>query len=138
EDLPGIDGVDMAGQAQGLDFDAFAQLDYIPADFLTFSYRFVVDGQTVAELPFSYGDDLDLSLVPGEPEKDGQFGVWPDFPTRNLRRSMVLEAVFTAPVTTLSSGESIPSLLAQGTFSPDAALAVTPMALPEDVPSGYT
>ena len=137
EDLPGIDGVDVAGQAQGLDFDAFAQLDYIPADFLTFSYRFVVDGQTVAELPFSYGDDLDLSLVPGEPEKDGQFGVWPDFPTRNLRRSMVLEAVFTAPVTTLSSGESIPSLLAQGTFSPDAALAVTPMALPEDVPSGY-
>ena len=137
ENLPGIDGVDVAGQAQGLDFDAFAQLDYIPADFLTFSYRFVVDGQTVAELPFSYGDDLDLSLVPGEPEKDGQFGVWPDFPTRNLRRSMVLEAVFTAPVTTLSSGESIPSLLAQGTFSPDAALAVTPMALPEDVPSGY-
>lgn len=137
EDLPGIDGVDVAGQAQGLDFDAFAQLDYIPADFLTFSYRFVVDGQAVAELPFSYGDDLDLSLVPGEPEKDGQFGVWPDFPTRNLRRSMVLEAVFTAPVTTLSSGESIPSLLAQGTFSPDAALAVTPMALPEDVPSGY-
>lgn len=137
EDLPGVDGVDLSGAAQGLDFDAFAQLDHVPADFLTFSYTFVSDGRTVAELPFSYGDDLDLSLVPGEPEKDGQFGVWPDFPTRNLRRSMVLEAVFTAPITTLSSGESIPSLLAQGTFSPDAALAVTPMALPEDVPSGY-
>lgn len=137
EDLPGVDGVDLSGAAQGLDFDAFAQLDHVPADFLTFSYTFVSDGRTVAELPFSYGDDLDLSLVPGEPERDGQFGVWPDFPTQDLRRSMVLEAVFTDPVTTLSSGEAIPSLLAQGTFSPDAALAVTPTALPEEAPAGY-
>lgn len=137
EDLPGLDGVDVAGEAQGLDFDAFAQLDYIPADFLTFSYRFVVDGQTVAELPFSYGDDLDLSLVPQAPEKDGQFGVWPDYPTQDLRRSMVLEASFSAPVTTLASGESIPVLLAQGTFSPDAALTVETIDLPDNVPSGY-
>lgn len=137
EDLPGLDGVDVAGEAQGLDFDAFSQLDYIPADFLTFSYRFVVDGQTVAELPFSYGDDLDLSLVPQAPEKDGQFGVWPDYPTQDLRRSMVLEASFSAPVTTLASGESIPVLLVQGTFSPDAALTVETVDLPGDVPSGY-
>ena len=137
EDLPGLDGVDVAGEAQGLDFDAFAQLDYIPADFLTFSYRFVVDGQTVAELPFSYGDDLDLSLVPQAPEKDGQFGVWPDYPTQDLQRSMVLEASFSAPVTTLASGESIPVLLAQGTFSPDAALTVETIDLPDNVPSGY-
>ncbi len=137
EDLPGVDGVDVSSEAQGLDFDAFSQLDYIPADFLTFSYRFVVDGQTVAELPFSYGDDLDLSLVPQAPEKDGQFGVWPDYPTQDLRRSMVLEASFSAPVTTLASGESIPVLLAQGTFSPDAALNVETIDLPDNVPSGY-
>ena len=138
EDLPGLDGVDVAGEAQGLDFDAFSQLDYIPADFLTFSYRFVVDGQTVAELPFSYGDDLDLSLVPQAPEKDGQFGVWPDYPTQDLHRSMVLEASFSAPVTTLASGESIPVLLVQGTFSPDATLTVETMDLPDNGPSGYT
>lgn len=137
EDLPGVDGVDVAGEAQGLDFDTFSQLDYIPADFLTFSYRFVVDGKTVAELPFSYGDDLDLSLVPQAPEKDGQFGVWPDYPTQDLRRSMVLEASFSAPVTTLASGESIPVLLVQGTFSPDAALTVEALDLPDNAPSGY-
>ncbi len=137
EDLPGLDGVDVAGAAQGLDFDAFAQLSGVPADFLTFSYTFVVDGRTVAELPFSYGDDLDSDLIPETPEKDGQFGVWPDFPTQDLRRSMVLEAVFTAPVTTLSSGEDLPVLLAQGTFVPGAILDVETLPLPDEVPAGY-
>lgn len=69
EDLAGLDGVDYEGTAQGLDFAAFSQLSYIPADFLTLSYRFEVDGKTVAEIPFSYGEDLDLSQVPGPPAK---------------------------------------------------------------------
>ena len=51
---------------------------------------------------------------------------------------MVLEASFSAPVTTLASGESIPVLLVQGTFSPDAALTVETMDLPDNGPSGYT
>lgn len=74
EDLAGLDGVDYEGTAQGLDFAAFSQLSYIPADFLTFSYRFEVDGKTVAEIPFSYGEDLDLSQVPQAPQQNGP--VW--------------------------------------------------------------
>ncbi len=137
EDLLGLDGVDVAEAAQGLDFASFSQLSGIPADFLTFSYTFVVDGRTVAELPFEYGGDLDLSKVPAAPAKDGEFGVWPDFPTQDLRRSMVLEISFSSPVTTLSSGEPIPNLLAQGTFSPDAALTTQVLSLPDSPLSGY-
>lgn len=61
EDLAGLDGVDYAELAQGLDFDAFRQLDYLPEDFLTFSYRFTVNGSLLAEVPFDYGGDLDRS-----------------------------------------------------------------------------
>lgn len=122
EELAGLDGVDVTGQAEGLEFTSFSQLDYIPADFLTFSYRFTVDGQTVAEIPFSYGEDLDQSQVPQPPVKDGEYGVWPDFPVEGLTRSMVLEAQFTQPTTTLSSGEEFPVLLAEGAFEPEAAL----------------
>ena len=124
EELAGVDGVDYAGTAQGLDFSEFAQLDYIPADFLTFSYRFVVNGQTVAEIPFSYGADLDRSQVPEAPEQDGQYGQWPDFPTEDLRRSLVLEAQFTAPASTLADQAGVAQLLVEGSFSPDAALTV--------------
>lgn len=124
EDLAGLDGVDVTGMAEGLEFSAFAQLDHIPADFLTFSYRFTVDGQTVAEIPFSYGADLDQSLVPEAPARDGTYGIWPDYPVHGLIRSMVLEAQFTQPTATLSSGGTFPTLLAEGTFEPDALLSL--------------
>lgn len=137
EDLAGLDGVDYAETAQGLDFAAFSQLDHIPQDFLVFSYRFTVDGQTVAEVPFTYGGDLDEALIPAAPERDGQYGQWPYFPTHSLTRSLVLEAQFAAPTSTLSAGGEIPTLLAQGTFSPDARLTFSEAQLPQKAVSGY-
>ena len=137
EDLAGLDGVDYADTAQGLDFDAFAQLDYIPADFLTFSYRFEVNGQTVTEIPFAYGDDLDISQVPQAPQQDGEYGQWPQFPTENLRRSMVLSVQFTAPTSTLADQDGVAQLLVEGTFSPNASLTVQEAALPDQDVDGY-
>lgn len=138
EDLAGLDGVDYAQTAQGLDFDAFSQLDYIPADFLTFSYRFEVNGQTVAEIPFQYGDDLDTSLVPEAPKQGEEYGQWPQFPTQDLRRSMVLSVQFTTPTSTLADQNGVAQLLVEGTFSPDASLTVDQEELPDQKVEGYT
>lgn len=138
EDLAGLDGVDYAETAQGLDFDAFSQLDYLPEDFLTFSYRFEVNGQTVAEIPFAYGDDLDMSQVPQAPQQGGEYGQWPQFPTQDLRRSMVLSVQFTAPTSTLADQDGVAQLLVEGTFSPDAALTVHQEDLPQQGVDGYT
>ena len=138
EDLAGLDGVDYAQSAQGVDFAAFSQLSYIPADFLTFSYRFVVNGKTVAEIPFSYGEDLDLSQIPQAPQQNGQYGQWPSFPTQDLRRSMVLEAQFSAPASTLADQEGIAQILVEGTFAPDAVLTVQEETPPSQSIDGYT
>lgn len=138
EDLAGLDGVDYAQTAQGLDFDAFSQLDYIPADFLTFSYRFEVNGQTVAEIPFQYGDNLDTSLVPEAPKQGEEYGQWPQFPTQDLRRSMVLSVQFTTPTSTLADQDGVAQLLVEGTFSPDASLTVDQEELPDQKVEGYT
>lgn len=138
EDLAGLDGVDYAQTAQGLDFDAFSQLDYIPADFLTFSYRFEVNGQTVAEIPFQYGDDLDTSLMPEAPKQGEEYGQWPQFPTQDLRRSMVLSVQFTTPTSTLADQDGVAQLLVEGTFSPDASLTVDQEELPDQKVEGHT
>ena len=138
EDLAGLDGVDYEETAQGLDFDAFSQLEYIPADFLTFSYRFEVNGQTVAEIPFQYGDDLDTSLVPEAPKQGEEYGQWPQFPAQDLRRSMVLSVQFTTPTSTLADQDGVAQLLVEGTFSPDASLTVDQEELPDQKVEGYT
>ena len=130
EELAGLDGVDYAGEAEGLEFDAFAQLSGLPEDFLTFSYRFESEGALVAEVPFSYGGDLDLSLVPAPPKGEDSYGQWLDFPTRNLRRSRVIQAQFAQPTTTLADQEGVARLLAEGNFSPDAALTTSERELP--------
>src|SRR5699024_2650351 len=57
-------------------------------------------------------------------------------PVEGLTRSMVLEAQFTQPTATLSSGQEFPALLVQGTFEPQASLSVEPIdTLPQL--SGY-
>ena len=131
EELAGLDGVDYAGEAEGLEFDAFSQLSGLPEDFLTFSYRFEAEGELVAEVPFSYGGDLDVSLVPDPPKGEDSYGQWPDFPTQNLRRSLVIQAQFAQPTTTLADQEGVARLLAEGNFSPDASLTVTQSTLPD-------
>lgn len=138
EDLAGLDGVDYAEKAQGLDFDSFAKLDHIPADFLTFSYQFVVNGRVVKEIPFTYGSDLDKTEIPQTPELKGQYGCWPEFPTEDLTRSMILDAQFEEPTLTLSSGEKLAEVLVQGTFGPDAVLEVEALDLPTDPIEGGT
>ena len=130
EELAGLDGVDYQDIAHGLDFEAFSQLDFIPSDFLTFSYRFEVNGQMIAEIPFSYGAYLDVSQVPPAPQQDGQYGQWPSFPTQNLRRSMVLQAQFASPTSVLSDQGGVANLLVEGIFSPDASLNVQQGTLP--------
>lgn len=138
EDLAGLDGVDYAQSAQGMEFEAFSQLEYIPEDFLTFSYRFEVNGQTVAEIPFTYGGDLDMSQVPEAPQQDGQYGQWPRFPTQNLRRSLILQVQFTMPTSTLADEEGVAQLLVEGNFSPEAVLTVEQGELPKQGVKGYT
>ena len=136
EDLAGVDGVDYAGKAQGLPFEEFSQLERVPADFVQFSYKFVVNGSTVAELPFEYGGDLDADLIPAAPEAGGEYGQWPEFPTRRLRRSMVLEASFDAPPQTLSWGGAVPELLAEGAFTHDSKLLAGEIPPPDTAPGG--
>ena len=85
----------------------------------------------MAEIPFQYGDDLDTSLVPEAPKQGEEYGQWPQFPTQDLRRSMVLSVQFTTPTSTLADQDGVAQLLVEGTFSPDASLTVDQEELPD-------
>ena len=88
--LAGIDGVSYAGNAEPVTFDYLTGGEGVPDAFTSFSLTFIADGETVAVIPFSYGDSL--SALPEIPAKDGYTARWPELNLSCLTFSRTLEA----------------------------------------------
>ena len=127
--IAGIDGVSYDGSAQPIAFDALRQLPDIPAEFAAFTLRLKAEGETVQEIPFTYGQDLSKIELPPVPELEGFYGEWPDFDTSGLNSDVTLEAVYKPWVTLVASTEQEGKLalaLAEGRFTEEAVLQVQP------------
>ncbi len=138
--VAGIDGVSYDGSAQPISFDELRQLPDIPAEFAAFTLTLNIDGETVKEIPFTYGQDLSKLDLPPVPEREECYGAWPDFDTSGLNSDIILEAVYTPWVTLLASSEQEGKLalaLAEGRFTEEAELHVQP-ALSSTAPTEGT
>lgn len=127
--LAGIDGVSYAGSAEPVSFEDLRALPGAPAEFTAFTLTLLADGETVGEIPFSYGQDLSNVELPPVPEQEGFYGEWPEFDTSGRDSDLTLEAVYTPWVTLLASQEQEgkqPLALAEGRFTEEAALRIQP------------
>ena len=123
----GIDGVSYAGIAEPVDFEALRAVAGIPTEFVSFTLTLMAEDETVAAIPFYYGEDLSLVKLPEVPEREDGYGVWPEFDTSGLNSDITLEAVYTPWVTLVASKAAEGNLalaLAEGRFTEDAALEV--------------
>lgn len=124
----GVDGVSYAGRAEPVSFDALSRLPDLPRQFTAFTLTLSADGETVAELPFFYGDDLSRLSLPEVPEKEGCYGVWPEFDRSGVNSDVTVEAVYAPWITLTASRELSGKLalaLAEGQFTEEATLHVT-------------
>lgn len=138
--VAGIDGVSYEDSAQPMAFDELRALPGVPAEFAAFTLTLTIDGETVKEIPFTYGQDLSKVDLPPVPEREDCYGAWPDFDTSGLNSDIILEAVYTPWVTLLASQEQEgkqPLALAEGRFTEEAALLVQP-ALSSTAPTEGT
>ena len=123
----GIDGVSYAGIAEPVDFETLRAVAGIPTEFVSFTLTLVAEDETVATIPFYYGEDLSLVKLPEIPEREDGYGVWPEFDTSGLNSDITLEAVYTPWVTLVASKAAEGNLalaLAEGRFTEDARLEV--------------
>ena len=123
----GIDGVSYAGIAEPVDFETLRAAAGIPTEFVSFTLTLVAEGETVASIPFYYGEDLSLVKLPEVPEREDGYGVWPAFDTSGLHSDITLEAVYTPWVTLVASKAAEGNLalaLAEGRFTEEARLEV--------------
>lgn len=132
EGLAAVDGISYAGKAYPLPYSEFSKLAELPSFFTNLHLDFMVDGKLSKRIPFVYGGALDVSQIPSLPSHPDSFGNWEPFETENLLRNKVINAVYTTWISTISSGETKPLLLAEGKFSDLATLSISPCAgLPE-------
>lgn len=134
--LGGVDGVSYKGQAEPISYEAFCALDGLPANFTQFTLTFMANGVLVLEVPFTYGDSLEL--LPNIPELSGYSARWPDADLGFLTFSRILDAEYLAYDTALSDESPVPQYLVSGSFSPDARISVTEAAIDRDTPGGST
>ena len=124
----GVDGVSYAGRAEPVAFDVMSRIDNVPTDFIAFTLTLKAGDETVAQIPFLYGDDLSRIELPAIPEREGHYGVWPEFDTSGTRSDLTLEAVYAPWITLVASAEQSGKLslaLAEGQFTDEVVLHVS-------------
>lgn len=126
--IAGVDGISYTGRAEPAAFAALQQLPDAPAEFTAFTLTLLAEGETVARIPFYYGDDLSLIALPEVPVQEGSYGVWGEFDTSGAKSDVTVEAVYAPWITLVASEElegELALALAEGQFTGDAVLHVT-------------
>ena len=122
----GVDGIGYQGGATPLSYQEFCKKDDIPDEFSRFTITFLADGVEVASYQCGYGDYLSEDQIPEVPEKDGCYGVWPEYDLRYITGNKVLEAEYEEWTASIASTEknddNKPLVMAEGNFYPNAAL----------------
>lgn len=124
----GVDGVSYAGRAEPISFDELSRLPGIPLELTAFTLTLTAGEETVARIPFLYGEDLSRITLPPVPEQAGCYGFWPEFDVSGRGSDLTVEAVYAPWVTVVASQELSGRLslaLAEGQFTEDAVLHVT-------------
>ena len=122
----GVDGIGYQGGATPLSYQELCKKDDIPDEFSRFTITFLADGVEVASYQCGYGDYLSEDQIPEVPEKDGCYGVWPEYDLRYITGNKVLEAEYEEWTASIASAEknddNKPLVMAEGNFYPNAAL----------------
>ena len=129
--VAGVDGVSYAGRAEPIPFDELSRMPGVPLEFTAFTLTLTAEGETVAQIPFLYGEDLSRIQLPPVPEQEGCYGMWPEFDRSGLSSDLTVEAVYAPWITVTASQELSGKLslaLAEGRFTEEAVLHVSESA----------
>ena len=125
----GVDGIGYQGGATPMPYEEFSKLEHLPEDFTTFTITFRAQGEQLAVITCRYGESISEDQIPEIPEKEGCYGVWPEFDFDHVTCSRVLDAQYEKWVESLAGEETgedgRPLLMVEGNFLPQAFLKTT-------------
>lgn len=121
-DIGGIDGIGYQGGATPLSYEEFRQMENVPEEFSQFTIIFMAEGQELASYQCGYGEAVTEDEIPEIPEKEGYYGLWPEFDFPCITGNKVLEVQYEKWISSLKSAQENengkPILLVEGKFLP--------------------
>ena len=136
DEYAGLDRRSISGTAEPVDFDTFAGSKNVPEECLSFTLTFVVDGETVKTVPFSYGESFSRSVFPSVEERDGLYPVWDRTDLTRLTFDTVVTAEYRTDKTVLRSEltreDGRPAVYADGQFQEGDIMTVRQLRIDEE------
>lgn len=125
----GVNGMNFYEGAMPVNYSELVSIEGVPEEFGQLKVTFRIEGEVVYEYLCAYGDSIPEEKIPKIPQKEGCYGVWPEFDFSCVTSNKVLEAEYVHWVEGLASEQTSddgkPLLLAEGEFLPGWSLACT-------------
>ncbi len=119
--IGGVDGISYSGKAYPVRYEYMIKTEDVPEEFERLTLTFTAEGETVAELECSYGENISEEELPAIPAKEGYFAEWEDFDFSNVSFGAEINAVYSELISSLSSIElrenGLPIIIAEGSFT---------------------
>ncbi len=128
DELSGLNGASYKGAAEPIPYQQLISIPNIPAEFRTFTLKFIADDNAVDKIEFSYGDTIDESDLPAIPAKDDCYAKWNYDSLEDLHIDKEIEAEYFTVIKNVRSDDcrdgGKPIWLAEGIFTEDDTLPV--------------
>lgn len=132
ESLYGIDNISYTGVAEPMSYEELLTVENLPIPFRHLKVTFRVDDLYLGEQEVKFGESLSGLNYPKIPEKEGYYGVWPDYSHKYMEGNLLIRGEYKEEVKVVESkgrqklealgGREKPYALVEQRFTEDTVL----------------
>lgn len=128
DDLYGIDNISYIGIAEPITYRELLTVENLPNEFWHLKVVYRIEDTYLGTQEVKYGESLAGLTYPEIPEKEGFYGIWPNYSDEVMKGNLVIDGEYRNNVTVVESknGDSKkPYALVEQTFTEDTVLNVS-------------
>lgn len=118
--LCGIDNISYTGIAEPISYENLLSVAQLPAAFRHLKVIFRVEDSFLGEQEVPFGESLAALNYPAIPEREGYYGVWPDYSDKVMSGNLLITGEYREDVTVVQSAETHEEGTAAGSEKPYA------------------
>lgn len=120
DELYGIDNVSYVGVAEPISYEDLLTVEKLPNEFWHLKVTYRIEDTYLGTQELKFGESLANLVYPNIPEKDGFYGVWPDYSDRIMTGNIFIEGEYKDNVIVVESSEKTDNVTESGYQKPYA------------------